>query len=161
MTEIRPATQEDRAEIWAILKPVFRAGETYAIDPNISRDDALAYWTSGGHKAFVYVAGGEVLGTYYIRPNQAGHGAHICNCGYITAQSAQGRGVARAMLEHSLELAPQLGYHAMQYNFVLANNHRALATWARYGFAEIGRIPDAFNHPRDGLIDAVILYRKV
>ena len=47
MTEvaIRPCRPSDDAALWRILEPVFRAGETYAIDPDIPRAEALAYWT--------------------------------------------------------------------------------------------------------------------
>ncbi|MEM7240739.1 MAG: N-acetyltransferase [Pseudomonadota bacterium] len=158
---IRPTQSQDHDSIWVILKPIFRAGETYSIDPNISRVDALAYWTGGTHRAFVAEEGSGILGTYYIRPNQGGHGRHICNCGYMTAPVAQGKGVARAMLEHSLKTAPEMGFRAMQYNFVLANNHRAMDIWMRYGFEQIGRIPEAFDHPKDGFVDAYILYKRL
>lgn len=161
MVNIRETRLQDHDAIWHILEPVFRAGETYAIDPDISQDDAITYWTGGTHTSFVAVADEESLGTYYIRPNQGGHGAHICNCGYITAPDAQGRGIATAMLQHSLNRAVQMGYRAMQYNFVLANNARALKIWTRYGFQEIGRIPNAFNHPKDGFIEALILYKPL
>ena len=158
MVDIHPYNDQDANKVWAILESVFRAGETYTIDPKISRDDALTYWTGGTHHAFVAGAG---LGTYYIRPNQAGNGDHICNCGYITAPAAQGKGIARAMLEDSFIRARKMGFLAMQYNFVLANNNRALDTWARYGFSQIGRIPDAFRHPKDGMVDAVIMHRRL
>ncbi|MEM7753873.1 MAG: GNAT family N-acetyltransferase [Pseudomonadota bacterium] len=153
---VRPATAQDEDDLWSMLEPVFRAGDTYAIDPTISRADALAYWTA--HHGYVAEEDGAVLGTFYIRPNQQGGGAHICNCGYITARGAEGRGVARTMLTFSLEEAKRLGFEAMQFNFVLADNTRALATWARAGFDEIGRIPNAFRKT-GGLVDAVILYR--
>ena len=141
-----------------MLEPVFRAGDTYAIDPNISREDALLYWTA--HHAFVAELNGTPAGTFYIRPNQQGGGAHICNCGYVTARGSEGRGVARAMLAFSLVEARQLGFEAMQYNFVLANNTRAVATWLKAGFEKIGRIPRAFKSG-DDYIDALILYRAL
>lgn len=161
MVEVRIARPEDNDAIWEVLEPVFRAGETYAIDPDISQEDATTYWTGGTHTCFVAVSDEEILGTYYIRPNQGGHGAHICNCGYITAPAVQGRGIATAMLEHSFKEAAQMGFYAMQYNFVLANNIRALEIWTRYGFQEIGRIPNAFNHPSDGFIEALILHKPL
>lgn len=159
MLTIRHITDQD--QLWAILKPVFQAGETYPIDPNITREDALAYWCAPHHQTFVAIEGDEVLGTYYLRPNHQGNGDHICNCGYMTHPEARGRGIARAMLEHSLSEAKARGYMAMQYNLVIANNHRAVATWTKNGFEEIGRIPDAFNHPKDGLVDALILFRRL
>ena len=84
-----------------------------------------------------------------------------CNCGYITSPEARGQGVARAMLEHSLDLAPQLGFRAMQYNFVVATNARAIAIWERYGFDIVGRLPNAFRHPTQGFTDALVMYKTL
>ena len=147
----------DQDSLWSMLKPVFRAGDTYAIDSGISRDAALAYWTSGER---VYFAEDDApRGTYYIRENQKGGGAHVCNCGYITAPGSAGRGVARAMLDHSLIEAKALGFQAMQYNFVLETNNRALAIWTRAGFNQIGRIPRAFRLPDGNFTDALIFHK--
>ena len=159
--KITPATWADEERIWALLQPVFSAGDTYAVDPLIDRDAAIAYWMEADKTAFILCVEGQAVGTYYIRPNQPGGGAHICNCGFITAPSARGKGVARRMLEHALIEAKQQGYRAMQFNFVLASNQRALAIWQRNGFATIGRIPQAFLHPKQGYVDALILHRSL
>lgn len=154
---IRPARPADRDAIWAMLEPVFRAGDTYAIDADISREDALAYWLA--ENAYVAETEGVPAGTYYIRRNQKGGGSHVCNCGYITARGAEGKGVARAMLAHSLEEAKRLGFEAMQYNFVLASNARAVETWKRAGFETLGRIPRAFRLPDGRMTDAFVMHR--
>ena len=159
--KITPATSADEERIWALLQPVFSAGDTYAVDPLIDREDAIAYWMEADKTAFILRIEGQAVGTYYIRPNQPGGGAHICNCGFITAPSARGKGVARRMLDHALIEAKQQGYRAMQFNFVLASNQRALAIWQRNGFATIGRIPQAFLHPKQGYVDALILHRSL
>ena len=159
--KITPATSADEERIWALLQPVFSAGDTYAVDPLIDRDAAIAYWMEADKTAFILRVEGQAVGTYYIRPNQPGAGAHICNCGFITAPSARGKGIARRMLDHALIEAKQQGYRAMQFNFVLASNQRALAIWQRNGFATIGRIPQAFLHPKQGYVDALILHRSL
>ncbi|MFK5998014.1 MAG: N-acetyltransferase [Rhodobacterales bacterium] len=161
MTHIRKAEKQDHPAIWAILKPIFRAGETYALDPDISQSDALAFWCGGTHTSFVAEQSGRIIGSYYICPNQGGNGGHICNCGFATHEQAQGKGSARAMLEHSLSIAPKMGFSAMQFNFVLGNNNRAVSIWQKYGFKIIGRIPQAFNHPKDGYVDALVMYKSV
>ncbi len=158
---IRAFAPSDKAVVTAMLMPVFRAGDTYAIDPDISADDALAYWTGPGRAVFVAEYAGSVLGTYYIVRNQQGGGSHVCNAGFVTAPAARGRGVARAMLAHALRTAPTLGFEAMQFNFVVANNTRAIETWERAGFETVGRLPGAFRHPTDGDIDALVMYRKL
>lgn len=157
--KIRPFTKADHPHLWAILKPIFRAGETYAINPLVSKRQAVKYWTKGTHTAFVAHIGNDILGTYYICPNQGGNGAHICNCGYATHTDAQGKGIARVMLEHSFSTARDMGFHAMQFNFVLRSNNRAIAIWEKNGFDVIGRIPKAFNHPSDGYVDALIMHK--
>jgi len=159
--KITPATSADEERIWALLQPVFSAGDTYAVDPLIDREAAIAYWMEADKTAFILRIEGQAVGTYYIRPNQPGGGAHICNCGFITAPSARGKGVARRMLDHALIEAKQQGYRAMQFNFVLASNQRALAIWQRNGFETIGRIPQAFLHPKQGYVDALILHRSL
>lgn len=129
---------------------------------NIKEDEALAYWAAP--KANVFVALGSddtVLGTYYIKPNGRGLADHICNCGYAVANTAQGKGVARAMLNHSLFAAKDLGFTAMQFNFVLESNARAIDTWERAGFETIGRIPAAYRHPKLGLVAARIMHKAL
>ena len=158
---IRPATDADRPAVWAILEPVFRAGDTYAVDADIGRVAALDYWFGAERRVLVACDGEQVLGTYYILRNQKGGGSHVCNCGYVTAPQARGRGVARAMLDHSLALAPTLGFRAMQFNFVVATNTRAVDTWTRAGFATVGRLPGAFEHPTLGPVDALVMHRTL
>ena len=158
---IRPAGSADANAIWAILEPTIRAGETYTLPRDMERDDALAYWFSAEHTVFVAEQDGEVLGSYYIRANQKGGGAHVSNSGYMTAAWASGRGVATAMCEHSLKFARSQGFRAMQFNFVVSSNQPAIHLWQRLGFAIVGRLPEAFLHPELGYVDALVLYRAL
>ncbi|MCT4372320.1 GNAT family N-acetyltransferase [Yangia mangrovi] len=159
--ELRAYAPADSEALWQMLEPVFRAGDTYAIDADISREAAIAYWTGPERHVFVVSDGARLLGTYYIVRNQKGGGSHVCNCGYVTAAEARGRGVARQMLAHSLEIAPQLGFRAMQFNFVVSTNTRAVDTWLRAGFEIVGRLPGAFHHPTQGDVDALVLYKTL
>jgi ribosomal protein S18 acetylase RimI-like enzyme len=158
---IRPALSADADAIWDILEPVIRAGETYALPRDMSREAALAYWLGADRKSFVAEAQGGVAGTYYLRANQLGPGGHVANCGYVTAGWAQGRGVARAMCAHSLEMARAQGFAAMQFNLVVSTNTRAVRLWRDMGFAEIGRLPGAFRHPTHGEVDGLVLYKRL
>lgn len=157
---LRPATPADHDALWQMLGPVFRAGDTYAIDPDISREAALAYWTGPERHVFVLDEGG-VLGSYYLQRNQKGGGSHVCNCGFVTHPEARGRGVARRMLAHALDTARGLGFRAMQFNFVVSTNTRAVQTWQRAGFDIVGRLPQAFHHPQDGYVDALVMFRAL
>jgi L-amino acid N-acyltransferase YncA len=159
MITVRPAGSADDHAIWAILEPVIRAGETYTLPRNLDKRQALAYWLSPDHTVFVAEEHGEVLGTYFLRANQKGGGSHVANCGYVTAAQATGRGVARAMCSHSLDYAKVQGFRAMQFNFVISTNERAVRLWQKFGFDVVGRLPGAFLHPSLGYVDALVMYR--
>jgi len=161
MPVIRRARANDADAIWTILKPMVRAGETYTLPSNMTRRDALEYWQRKGHEVFVAEESKRILGTYFLQANQMGGGAHVANCGYVTSPDAQGKGVGRAMLEHSLEQARARGFLAMKFNFVVSTNQRAVKTWQAYGFEIVGRLPSAFEHPRQGFVDALVMYKRL
>ena len=102
-----------------------------------------------------------MLGSYYIRANQAGGGRHVCNCGYVTAAAARGRGVARTMGQHSMDYARARGFRAMQFNFVVSSNTVAVSLWESLGFDVIGRLPRAFDHPALGMVDALVMFQRL
>jgi L-amino acid N-acyltransferase YncA len=159
--QIRPATQDDIPAVLDIVAPILRAGDTYAIDTDMTDDDVIAYWMGKDKVTLVAEEDGAVVGTYYIRQNQGGGGSHVCNCGYMTAPAASGRGIARRMCEDSLLRAKDLGYRAMQFNFVIASNAAAVHLWPQLGFEIVGRLPGAFTHPTLGETDALVMYRKL
>ncbi len=119
------------------------------------------YWTGPDRETFVAEVEGRLLGTYYLRANQQGGGAHVANCGYVTARDATGRGVARRMCEHSVQHARERGFKAMQFNLVVSTNERAIRLWERLGFETVGRLPGAFLHPRFGYVDALVMFRTL
>ncbi len=159
--QIRAASAKDADSIWAILEPTIRAGETYTLPIDMGRQEALAYWMSREHEVFVTEEDGHLLGTYFLHANQRGGGSHVANCGYITAESATRRGVARAMCAHSLDHARARGFRAMQFNFVVSSNERAVRLWQSFGFEIVGRLPGAFRHPTLGFVDALVMYRSL
>ena len=164
MIIVRSAGRADEDAIWRILEPIVRAGETYALPRDWPRADALGYWLAERHEAFVAENSedsGAVLGTYYMQANQLGGGGHVANCGYATATDATGKGVARAMCAHSLDHARARGFRAMQFNFVVASNERAVRLWRHFGFQTAGVLPEAFDHPSLGLVDALVMHRKL
>jgi L-amino acid N-acyltransferase YncA len=161
MLTIRPATPADDDSLWQIMEPIIRAGETYDFPRDTLREAALAAWLAPGFQCFVAEDGQRVLGTYVLHPNRQGGGSHVANCGYMTAADATGQGVARAMCSHSLDTARAQGFRAMQFNFVIASNHRAVKLWTGMGFQTVGRLPGAFLHPVHGYTDALVMFQRL
>lgn len=158
---IRPATARNQDAIWRVMEPIIRAGETYTQSREMRKDDALAWWFSREHEVCVAEQNGQILGTYFLKANQKGGGDHVANCGYMTDVAAMGRGVARAMCAHSLERARARGFRAMQFNFVVSSNERAVRLWKSFGFEIVGTLPGAFLHPTLGYVDAYVMYRSL
>lgn len=156
---IRYAREGDFAALWPILRAVIRAGDTYTIEPGLTREAVRDLWMQAPRATYVAEIAGERLGTYYIKTNQPGGGAHVCNCGYMVAAAARGRGLARAMCLHSQDEARAMGYLAMQFNFVVDTNRDAIALWKSLGFDTVGHLPRAFRHPQAGLVDARVMYK--
>jgi GNAT superfamily N-acetyltransferase len=156
---IRPFEEQDWPQVWGVLEPVFRLGQTYAFPPDINETEAHKIWVETPRITYVAEGDGQVVGTYYIKPNQPGQGAHVCNCGYVVAGNMRGHGIAAQMCSHSLEEARSLGFKAMQYNLVVASNADAVHLWQKMGFVVAGRLPKAFRHPQLGYVDALVLYQ--
>jgi L-amino acid N-acyltransferase YncA len=159
--EIRPATNADCDEIWKIFHEIIVANDTYAFDPKMSREEALAYWFRADTHTYIAEKDGRVVGTYILRPNQLGPGPHVANAAFMVAADAQRSGVGRRMAEHCLSEARRMGFRAMQFNFVVSTNTRAIRLWKQLGFKIVGTLSGAFRHPEKGFVDVYVMFRSL
>ena len=144
-----------------MFRAVFGPGDTYAVDPHMSREEALGYWFRPGTHTYVAEHNRHVVGTYVLKPNQAGAGSHVANAAFMVAPDARGQGIGRAMGEHCLSEARRLGFRAMQFNFVVSTNTSAIHLWERLGFRIVGTLLGAFQHPQKGYVDVYVMYRSL
>lgn len=157
---IRPFAASDWPALWPILHATFAKGDTYTYPSDASEAEILTAWTQVPSGVFVACdESGQILGSYYMKPNQAGNGSHVCNCGYVVSEAARGRGVTSLMCEHSQATAIELGFLAMQFNFVVSTNEGAIRLWRKLGYDIVGSLPRAFRHPQAGLVDAYVMYK--
>jgi ribosomal protein S18 acetylase RimI-like enzyme len=161
VTTIRKFESRDWSTVWKIIEPVFRAGEACAYSPDISEADARKWWIDAHPAVYVAEYNGDILGTYYLKPNQPGLGSHVCNSGYIVSEQARGKGIATVMCEHSQAEAKRMGFRAMQFNIVVSTNATAVRLWQRLGFEIVGRLPGAFKHSKLGFVDAFVMYKQL
>jgi ribosomal protein S18 acetylase RimI-like enzyme len=162
MPVIRKLRESDWPDVWPMLRATFATGDTYSFPPASSEAEIHSVWVEMPRASFVACDDeGTILGTYFIKANQPGLGDHVCNCGYVVAPMAQGHGIAAAMCEHSQRIAVELGFRAMQFNFVVASNERAVRLWERLGFAIVGRLPGAFRHQKLGFVDALVMFKTL
>ena len=182
--KIRAATEADRDAIWNIFHEIVAGGDTYAFDPKMPREEALAYWFRADTHAYVAEVDAEsvgeadsfpgtatpsptvemnpvIVGTYILRPNQSGGGSHVANAAFMVALDGQGSGVGRKMAEHCLSEARRMGFRAMQFNFVVSTNAPAIHLWEQLGFKIVGTLPGAFHHPKNGYVDVYVMYRSL
>ena len=161
MDEIRAATLDDWPGIWEIFHHVVKSGDTYPYAPDTSEDEAKVLWLDNPQATYVGIKDGRIKGTYYLKPNRPGLGAHVCNAGYMVHPDQRGRGVGRKLCAHSLEEARRLGFTAMQYNLVVTTNEKAIGLWTDMGFETVGVLTKAFRHAELGTVDALVMYREL
>jgi ribosomal protein S18 acetylase RimI-like enzyme len=159
MLTIRRAGESDFEAIWQIFRRVAEGGETFTFDDATTREQARAFWMSGGAQTYVALLDDEIVGAYLIKANQPGRGSHVANAAYVVKPESRGRGVGRAMCEHSLGEARGAGFLAMQFNIVVSTNTGAVGLWKKMGFEVVGTLPKAFRHAGRGLVDAFVMYR--
>jgi ribosomal protein S18 acetylase RimI-like enzyme len=162
MLTIRTFTKSDWPTLWPILQTTFAAGDTYTFSPQSTEAEIHKAWIALPAATFVACnEADQIVGTYFIKPNQPGLGAHVCNCGYVVSQEAQGQGIAAQMCEHSQKLAVEMGFRAMQFNFVVATNTGAVRLWQKLGFEIVGTLPGVFQHQQLGFVDAFVMFKKL
>ena len=163
MILIRKYNEKDKEEIWKIIEYVISQGNSFTFALDTPSAFALEDWCSSDKHTFVAFDedSGKILGTFYIKANQIGLGSHIANGSYMVSPDARRKGVGRLMGEYSIEEARKLGFYAMQFNFVVKSNEKAINLWKSLGFEIVGEIPEAYRHKENGLTNAYIMYRKL
>lgn len=161
MIIIRSYDTSDWPAVWPMIRTVFREGETYAFPPDISEKHAHDAWIKTPAETYVANDDNRIVGSFYIKPNAPGLGAHVCNCGYIVLKNSRGQGVASLMCETSQKLAVAMGFRAMQYNLVVATNTQAIRLWRKHGFHVVGTLPRAFRSKTLGYVDALVMYKEL
>lgn len=156
---MRRAEPADREALWRIFRRIAAEGESYPQHASITLDEFGVYWFGRGGEQWVASDDRGVVAGYTVRDNQPGRGRHVATASFIVDDAARGRGLGRAMGEHALERARALGYASMQFNLVVSTNTAAVELWKRLGFAIAGTLPDAFDHPKDGYVDAFVMTR--
>lgn len=159
--EIALAGEQDKGAIWSIMEPILREGDTYALPSDWTAAQGLDYWFGGIHEVFVAKLEGEVVGTFFLCPNQKGAGAHVANCGFMTSTQHRGKHIARTMGLYSLQLAKEKGFKAMQYNYVVSANVPAVKVWKAIGMEIVGTLPGAFKHPKLGFVDVYVMFQTL
>ncbi len=159
--KIRKAIEPDHDQIWAIIKPIIAAGDTYVFAPDSSQENMLGYWCGKDNRTYVATIDKKIVGTFIIKDNQPDLGSHVANASFMTLPSLSGRGIGTAMGKFALKEAKRLGYSAMQFNLVVKSNVGAIRLWEKLGFKIIGEIPAAYDHRQNGLTNAYIMWRRL
>ena len=162
MLKIVPPTPADHNALWEMFHYTVQQGDTYVYAPDSDQEYFENLWLKTPLATFVAKEGETIVGTYVLRENKPGLGKHIANAGYITHPDHRGKGIAQAMCKHSMKEAKKRGFKAMQFNFVVSTNTRAVRLWQHMGFTIIGTVPEAYQHQGlNKLVDVHIMWQKL
>ncbi|MFF6910785.1 GNAT family N-acetyltransferase [Streptomyces sp. NPDC012389] len=160
---IREATTEDWPAIWPFFHTIVAAGETLTYPPDLGKEEAQGWWYVGAPNRVVVAVddAGEILGTAKMNRNHMGNGSHVASATYMVDPAHSGKGVGRALCEHSVDWARTSGFRAMQFNAVVETNTRAVKLYESVGFEVIGTLPEGFNHPTEGYVGLHIMHKAL
>ncbi|MGW3091370.1 N-acetyltransferase family protein [Streptomyces sp. NPDC001108] len=160
---IREATPEDWPAIWPFFHEIVASGETFTYPLDLGQEEARSWWLLQAPNRTVIAVDeeGTVLGTAKMNNNQSGNGAHIASASYMVDPAHAGRGVGRALCEHTLEWARTEGFRAMQFNAVVETNVNAVSLYRSLGFEILGTVPEGFEHPREGFVGLHVMHRRL
>lgn len=157
---LESAHPSDFDAIKRIFFEVIDEGETYSYESEDLSDEWVRdYWLSNCVETVVARVGGEVAGVCAIRVNRTGRADHVANASYIVCAKYRGIGIGRALGQQSLAISKAKGFQAIQFNYVVSTNTKAVALWKSLGFDVVGTLPKGFRHVRHGLVDVLILHR--
>ncbi len=156
---IRRLQETDRDAIWRIFHAVVQTGDAYVFAADSPPEAAHEYFLGSSIESWAAEENDVVLGMYKLIPNRRDRGSHVANASFMVHPEAHGRGIGRALAEHCLAQARSAGYSAMQFNFVVSTNARAVSLWQKLGFRIVGEIPRAFQHETLGLVDVYVMHR--
>lgn len=158
---IRKAVESDFPKMLPIFREVIEGGDTYDFEETASDQDAFDYWFGKGVTSFVMAEGEKILGFYKIIQNHRGRGSHVANASFMVSREMRGKGIGRKMGEDCIRVAREMGFMAIQFNFVISTNEPAMHLWKSLGFKELCRLPGAFNHKKLGFVDTVIFFKEL
>lgn len=154
------ATDADFDAVKEIFLHVVDEGETYSYERAELTDQWIRdYWLKNTVTTLVARVSGKVAGVCAIRVNRTGRGNHIANASYIVHHNYRAQGIGHALGKASLSAAKEKGYAAMQFNYVVSTNVKAVALWQSLGFKIIGVMPQGYRHSRHGLVDVYMMHR--
>jgi len=160
--EIRQADIEDWPRIWPIFADIVAAGETYAYPEDLTLETARSLWMEAPPgQTVIAVDGDKVVGSAKMGPNRPGRGAHVSTASFMVDPAAQGKGVGRALGRYAVEWARSQGYRSMQFNAVVETNTAAVHLWQALGFEILATVPEAFDHPRHGLVGLQVMFLRL
>jgi L-amino acid N-acyltransferase YncA len=160
--EIRPAEDRDWPHIWPFFQQIVAAGETYIYPTDLTSEQARALWMEPAPgQTVVAVRGDTVLGSAKMGANRPGRGAHVATASFMVDPAQHGQGIGRALGAYAVKWARARGFHGMQFNAVVETNAPAVVLWQSLGFKIVGTVPDAFDHPRHGLVGLYVMYQRL
>ena len=153
------ASDQDWPQIFPIYAGIVAEGKTYAFPEGQSLDEARAWWMEPvPGQTVVAVDGDVVLGSAKMGPNRPGRGAHVATASFMVDPAYQGLGVGRLLATYVVDWVRSAGFRSIQFNAVVETNVVAVHLWQALGFEIMGTVPEAFDHPENGLVGLHVMF---
>lgn len=157
---MRQYNNSDITAIQSIWNEVILEGECFLWEQPFSKDEMDKILEV---QEVIYCAIDEkdekVVGFYVLHDNFPTRGNHIANALYAVDKSYKGQGIGKLLGSHSIKIALEKGYSAIQFNAVVSTNNTAIKLWEGLGFKKIGTIEQGFRNKNNEFVDLYIYHR--
>jgi GNAT superfamily N-acetyltransferase len=160
--DIRLASGDDWPLIYPFYSAIMAEGRTYPFPEQQSLEEARPWWMEQPPGCTVVaVEDGAIVGSAKMGPNRPGRGAHISTASFLVDPAHRGKGVGRALGQYVIRWSRAQGFRGIQFNAVVETNAAAVHLWKSLGFAILGTVPEAFDHPDHGLVGLHLMHRHL
>lgn len=132
----------EAASVW---NEVVEGGIAFPQENVMDEREADEFFSSQSYTALAIDENGEVTGLYILHPNNVGRCGHICNASYAVRSDMRGKHIGEALVSDCIKKAAEIGFGILQFNAVVATNKAALALYKKFGFVQLGTIPNGFR----------------
>ena len=156
--EMRRITSEKVHEAVMIWNKVVEDGVAFPQTEPLDDDTGAEFFAAQDYTAVAFDTDtAEVVGMYFLHPNNVCRCGLICNASYAVRSDMRGKHIGELLVTDCLKKAKELGYKILQFNAVVATNTSALELYKKLGFVQLGVIPGGFLM-KDGHYEDIIVH---
>lgn len=158
--QIREYTAADIPQMLEIWNDIVEEGIAFPQTESLTVESAEQFFAAQSRTSVAEYRG-QIVGLYILHPNNIGRCGHLANASYAVRPQTRDLHIGEQLVKHSMQIARQLGFKVLQFNAVVATNHRAIHLYEKLGFVRLGMVPQGFRLKNGAYEDIILFYHQL